>query len=121
MKYYKKDLKVLALEYRDINNPSTTEFEKLFSTDGWEEIPFDYYQEMLIRHTGRSTRLVDQYIQELFNKGEVIVTDHHNTRMADEFTFKTMINRLKSEHLHLFENNKIKLKHDKRGFTISLK
>lgn len=30
-----------------------------------------------LRATGRTTRLVDAYVQELFNKKEVVLKDHH--------------------------------------------
>jgi len=31
-----------------------------------------------IRATGRTTRLIDNYVQELFRKREVVLKDHHN-------------------------------------------
>ena len=33
--------------------------------------------EASLRATGRTTRLIDDYVQELFKRGEVILRDHH--------------------------------------------
>ena len=33
--------------------------------------------EASLRATGRTTRLIDEYVQELFERGEVILKDHH--------------------------------------------
>lgn len=105
MKYYKKDLEILALEHRDIDNPSTT----IFNLEGWQEISFDLYQELLNRRTGRTTRLADNYIQQLFSKGFVEVRDHYTDgRLGHEHLFSVICNRLRSEHSHLFTNNRLK-------------
>lgn len=99
MKYYKKDSEILALEYRDINNLSST----VFDLEGWQEISFDHYQELLVRQTGRTTRLADKYIQQLFSEGFVEVKDHHTSgRSGHEHLFSIIFNRLKNEHHHLF-------------------
>ena len=59
-----------------------------------------------MRRSGRTTRIVDAAIQELFNKGEVIVSDHHydgreSHILASEFAADTLIMRLKIEHSHV--------------------
>lgn len=53
------------------------------------------------RGTGRSTRLMDQYIQELFLNGEVIVVDHENTTNSNMFLTDKIIRRLNAEHRQL--------------------
>lgn len=99
MKYYKKDSEILALEYRDINNLTST----VFDLEGWQEISFDHYQELLVIRTGRTTRLADDYIQQLFSEGFVVVRDHHTSgRSGHEHLFSIIFNRLKNEHHHLF-------------------
>ena len=50
------------------------------------------------RATGRSTRLVDRAIQELFNRGEVTVVDHHITKRASEWLLCRVCVRLDMEH-----------------------
>lgn len=50
------------------------------------------------RSTGRTTRLVDHYIQELFTKGEAIIIDHFNTRNENKELAKKVLNRLNNEH-----------------------
>lgn len=63
------------------------------------------------RATGRSTRLVDKYIQDLFNNGEVVIIDHHNIQKVNNYLTSKVINRLKLEHIGLlFEVNKNKIK-----------
>lgn len=73
------------------------------------------------RMTGRSTRLIDEYIQTLFNEGSVKVRDHHFTRHSDKFLFDRVVRRLKNEHRHdSFEYNtnhqtiKLKVTHKKQ-------
>lgn len=53
------------------------------------------------RKSGRTTRLIDQYIQLLFEveKGEVIkVRDHYPSNEAHRILLDKIINRLKNEH-----------------------
>jgi len=51
-----------------------------------------------IRQTGRSTRLADDYIQELFENGHVKIRDHIDIREMHKELFRKIINRLESEH-----------------------
>ena len=54
-----------------------------------------------IRQSGRSTRLIDDYVQELFNNGIIKVYDHHNTPLAHRFLFDNVLRRLSIEHTHI--------------------
>lgn len=77
------------------------------------------YVEM--RRSGRTTRLVDQYVQELFTLGECEVIDHwwpekreHDGRNADKHILKVFLVRLEFEHRItknglIINGNKIKL------------
>lgn len=69
------------------------------------------------RKTGRSTREIDEAIQDLFNTGECTVRDHHGTRLASEHAFKRLWFRLIAEHEHMRDNLLI----DKDNFTIKIK
>lgn len=54
----------------------------------------------LNRATGRTTRLIDQYIQILFttpNK-EIEIIDHHGTQKDNEFLARKVLSRLYAEH-----------------------
>ena len=56
------------------------------------------------RKSGRTTRLVDEYIQLLFdvNKGETIkVSDHYPSNDAHRMLLDKIANRLKNEHVGL--------------------
>lgn len=55
-------------------------------------------KELSERATGRSTRLVDEYIQELFNDGQIIVEDHYGTLESNRFLFDRITTRLSQEH-----------------------
>lgn len=66
-----------------------------------------YIQAVLARHeakyraSGRTTRQVDNYIQELFNAkiGEwIILLDHSGCRTGDDGLFHKVRNRMKCEH-----------------------
>lgn len=67
------------------------------------------------RRTGRTTRLVDQYIQMLFKDGQIIIRDHHDTDKMHEFTFRTVLTRLQVEHPGVMVES------NKQSFTIRLK
>lgn len=73
--------------------------------------------ELLNRASGRTTRLVDSYIQELYNNiGEwVEIFDHYNSKMAHITLLKKIYNRICFEHpqdrnyIQLDHNNRIRL------------
>lgn len=54
------------------------------------------------RHSGRTTRLVDAYVQELFERGEVNVRDHYPEVTNHLRVFKILLERLKREH-HMYQ------------------
>ena len=52
------------------------------------------------RATGRTTRLVDYYIQELFNNPnkEIEIIDHHNTQQSNIHLTQMILQRFYNEH-----------------------
>ena len=50
------------------------------------------------RVSGRSTRLVNMYVELLFATGIIKVRDHHPTLKMDDHLFRMVIDRLKREH-----------------------
>ena len=70
------------------------------------ENEFEHYDdkklfEAMFRATGRSTKLVDELIQEFFEKPigtKIPVCDHYPERRADEFLLDRFMKRLESEH-----------------------
>lgn len=70
-----------------------------------------------IRRTGKSTRLIDQYIQQLFELGTITVHDHHESEVSHLLLKEKILKRLSFEHPFI----EIK-KHDKLyPFQVSLK
>lgn len=53
-----------------------------------------------LRATGRTTRLVDKYIQDLFNnRGEwITVIDHWGSRHANDYLVERIIKRFHNEY-----------------------
>lgn len=50
------------------------------------------------RATGRTTRLADAFIQELFKTGHTKIYDHYNSRQAHFRLFNIICQRLELEH-----------------------
>ena len=50
------------------------------------------------RATGRTTRLADAFIQELFKTGHIKIIDHYNSRDAHKRLFNIICRRLELEH-----------------------
>lgn len=50
------------------------------------------------RRAGNTTRMVDLFVQEFFNKGNVEIFDHYNTRESNKRVFYWVLNRLNIEH-----------------------
>lgn len=52
------------------------------------------------RSTGRTTRLIDYYIQELFNNpnSEIEIIDHTNTQQSNIHLTQMILRRLDNEH-----------------------
>ena len=61
-----------------------------------------------LRATGRTSRLVDGYIQELFNTGEIEVRDHYPNRNAHKFLLNRIIDRYNNEYNRGFQKLIIK-------------
>lgn len=57
----------------------------------------------LSRQTGRTTRIVDAAIQELFEKGEVTIVDHHPS--GSDHALRLLQNRLAREHAGVIVNH----------------
>ena len=72
---------------------------------------FDPYEGGL-RGSGRTTRLADQAIQDLFSKGEVTVKDHYPQDAATNCLLDTIEKRLSFEHPFA--------KYTKSNFTLTL-
>ena len=67
---------------------------------------FEYFDDKqvfdeMFRATGRTTKLVDELIQEFFERPmgtNIPVCDHYPERVADEFLLDRFMKRLESEH-----------------------
>ena len=71
-----------------------------------------------MRRSGRTTRLIDVAIQELFTKGWTVPVDHHSSFTCEERTMnkrmsRIMIDRLRNEH-HMEEGKHFIAARDKR-------
>jgi hypothetical protein len=78
-----------------------------------------------MRRSGRTTRLIDAYVQELFTKGEVVVLDHwcwwfgkediESVYKANMHIFHRFMDRMMVDH------QGIELEVDKKKVTVKLK
>jgi hypothetical protein len=50
------------------------------------------------RLKGNTTRLIDMFVQDFFNKGECQIYDHYGTRQAHERVMHLVLQRLLYEH-----------------------
>lgn len=50
------------------------------------------------RRVGNTTRLIDKFVQDFFNKVEIQVYDHYYTRESSERVFYLVLERLNREH-----------------------
>ena len=55
------------------------------------------------RRTGRTTRTIDDAIQDLFHTGKCVLRDHHGTRQADSYLLEKTVWRLQQEHPHIMK------------------
>lgn len=62
----------------------------------------------ITRRRGRTSRLVDFYIQELFTKGEIEVRDHYDHKNAHRFLLSRIVNRYNNEYSKSFQTLIIK-------------
>lgn len=76
-----------------------------------------------MRRSGRTTRLIDAYVQELFTKGEVVVLDHwwpgkediESPYKANNHIFHKFMDRMMVDH------QGIDLEVNKNKITVKLK
>lgn len=122
-----RDEFVEGFEYEFYIAGSGNEYEKrIFTT---EEIPGEISQARLVnniyhldlqsawirvkttdfakRRSGRTTRLVDYYIQKLFTTGEIKIKDHHDTEQAHKLIFNKIRRRLSEEHRGVLDNMEV--------------
>jgi len=57
------------------------------------------------RRSGRTTRLVDKAIQDLFNEGVSHIEDHFDSKVSHDLLFDKVVRRLKSELPAGFQSN----------------
>lgn len=73
------------------------------------------------RAIGNTTRIVDWYVQTLYNLDKntegVEINDHHDNLAARHHCFILLVQRLQVEHKHIINNLKI----DKARFRINWK
>ena len=62
------------------------------------------------RCSGRTTRLIDGLIQELFKEGKIKVYDHWDAIQSHEMVFKKILKRLSVEHPKIGLNADINLR-----------
>lgn len=74
--------------------------------------------EELNRRTGRTIRLVDSYIQELYNNKIITVKDHYDHKAAHEDLYLKIRKRLFAEHSNYYIS---KLDFDLDSLTIKFK
>ena len=57
--------------------------------------------DLMHRATGRTTRLVDEYIQKIYNNPceWIKIVDHYPSKQADKVVFDNVCGRLKYEHI----------------------
>ena len=94
----------ISLEY--YNSLSEEQKDKLFRN--WKQQGITIYNSTpnlwndnnLNRATGRTTRLIDYYIQELFNNpnSEIEIIDHNNTRQSNIHLTQMILKRMYEEH-----------------------
>lgn len=58
----------------------------------------DILTELVYRQNGYTTRLVDEYIQQLFTTGKIQVKDHYPNISASQDLVSRILNRLQLEH-----------------------
>jgi hypothetical protein len=67
----------------------------------YEYLTDEELKELSYRASGRTTRIVDELVQEFFNKPfgtKILVCDHYGTRQADEHVLRKLCKRIEAEH-----------------------
>lgn len=62
------------------------------------------------RQTGRTTRLADKYIQELFSTGAIRIRDHTDQEVCHSRLARIVHDRLNREHAHITKHLNIRRK-----------
>ena len=83
-----------------------------FLTEVLKEENPDFYKNYLVdrRRSGRTTRLVNEAIDELYEKGSVELKDHYDSPIATINLLRKVLYRLHNEHSHMnysHEGNKV--------------
>jgi len=87
--------------------------------DWVENMPDEALHNIVGRHTGKSTRIVDELIQDFFNKKpgtKIRIIDHYPTKRADEHVARRMLRRLEVEH-----NVTARVFRDKDGYLYTVR
>lgn len=105
-KYFKSkdNIEVFKFEGRDLVKGALS----INNTPNYLEINEEEYYSLMDRRTGRSTLLIDYYIQELFTCGIVAIFDHHETREAHRDLLHRVLKRLELEHYGAYKYIEVK-------------
>lgn len=112
-----KIIQILENEYKCVQGSYTfvqesgiTTFKKIKEIENLIPTGID---EKDLRRTGRTTRLIDDYIQQLFSGKEVLVLDHN--KKINKSMCATIIERLKNEH-GIFEDSVVGNPNNREGY-----
>lgn len=77
--------------------------DKIRANGGWGSMSYSVHvykgeEEDPYRKTGRTTRIVNRCIEELFVNGYTIVKDHHDSMNSHRLVANTIAERVKAEH-----------------------
>ena len=71
-----------------------------------------------MRRKGRSTRIADRAIQDLFTNGNCLIRDHWHSYEADRILLNRVLDRLKLEHY--IDESHMSVSFDNRKISITL-
>lgn len=101
-KIINKIVEILETEHKHVKGSYTmiqesgiTTFKKIKEDDNLIPTGID---EKNLRSTGRTTRLIDEYIQSLFNGEKIITYDHDKNFKSNKLLFDKILRRLEREH-----------------------
>ena len=79
-----------------------------FLTEVLKEENPDFYKNYLVdrRRSSRTTRLVNEAIDELYEKGSVELRDHYDSPNATIYLLNKVLYRLHNEHSHMKYSHK---------------
>lgn len=85
--------------------------EQVYNKYGGDEGP---------RRSGRTTRIIEQAIQEMIEDGQTLVGDHHPTEMMQDYAWDIFVRRMMREHPHIeFEIEQGGKGHPRKIFRIN--